>query len=427
MLEFLLALLTTATVGALLVPLMRARAAATSRLDNDLAIYRDQLAEIARERAAGTLSEAEAAQATTEIERRILTAADRATATATTDAAAPDGGRFLVPVLCLAIPLFALGIYLQVGRPGLPAVPFAERAAPHTEDGTQDLPAMIAAARARVAAQPDDAQAWSVLGEMLTVEAQGAVTRSAHEAFTRAAALDADDPRTVFYLGLHEAQSGDSRAALARWQALANRAPADAPWLPTLRAEIERVAKAAGLPVPEIKTPAPAAGGPASGRGPTREQVEAMQSLAPEQRQQAIRSMVEGLAARLIDTPNDRDGWLRLATARKVLGENDQAAEAFARADALQPLDPRQLVDWAEALVRQIAPGQPPSPQAVAVLTRLEAAEPRNALALFYLGAASLAAGDKQAAARRWKTLLALLPADAPIRGMLEERIRETE
>ena len=44
MLEFLLALLTTATVGVLLVPLLRQRNVAVPRLDNDLAIYRDQLA-----------------------------------------------------------------------------------------------------------------------------------------------------------------------------------------------------------------------------------------------------------------------------------------------------------------------------------------------------------------------------------------------
>jgi cytochrome c-type biogenesis protein CcmH len=57
----------------------------------------------------------------------------------------------------------------------------------------------------------------------------------------------------------------------------------------------------------------------------------------------------------------------------------------------------------------------------------LERAEPRNALALFYLGAAAFAAGDKPAAVRRWKTLLAMLPPDAPIRGMLEGKIKEAE
>ncbi|MBS0519107.1 MAG: c-type cytochrome biogenesis protein CcmI, partial [Proteobacteria bacterium] len=77
MFEFLLALLTAGTIGVLLVPLLRTRLKATSRLDNDLAIYRDQLAEVERERAAGSLGDADAAAARTEIERRILTAADR--------------------------------------------------------------------------------------------------------------------------------------------------------------------------------------------------------------------------------------------------------------------------------------------------------------------------------------------------------------
>ena len=64
-LEFLLALLTTATVGVLLWPLLRPRAPdSVARLDNDLAIYHDQLAELQKERAAGALSDAEASAAT---------------------------------------------------------------------------------------------------------------------------------------------------------------------------------------------------------------------------------------------------------------------------------------------------------------------------------------------------------------------------
>ena len=139
------------------------------------------------------------------------------------------------------------------------------------------------------------------------------------------------------------------------------------------------------------------------------------------------RILAEGLAARLEQNPQDRAGWLRLANAWKVLGDNPRAAAAYRQADTLGPVDARILADWAEAHVRQITPGAPPSADAVQVLERLEKVEPRNALALFYLGAAAFAAGDKPAAARRWKTLLALLPADAPIRPMLEERIKEAD
>ena len=49
---------------------------------------------------------------------------------------------------------------------------------------------------------------------------------------------------------------------------------------------------------------------------------------------------------------------------------------------------------------------------------------PHNALALFYLGAASFAQGDRPEAARRWKELLAQLPPDAPIRDLLQKQIK---
>lgn len=431
MLEFLLALLTTATVATLLWPLLRMRLPARDRLSGELAIYRDQLAELERERAAGTLKPAEAAAARTEIERRMLAAGDAAASgaqvTGKTARASEAVQKWLPPALSLFVPLLALGLYLQTGRPGLPAAPFADRGTEHPAPSRQlDVAGLLKEARARLAQDPNDADALAALGEGLTLEAGGTVTQPALEALQRALKTRPDDARILYYLGLHEAQSGDSKAAIARWRDLEAASPPDAPWLPMLRAEIARVAKAAGIELPPAaQPPAPSTQSPQSTTPqPSREQQEAMAQLTPEQRQQAIRSMVEGLAARLADAPQDRAGWLRLANAWKVLGENANAADAYARADTLAPVDARILADWAEAHVRQLAPGAVPSAQAVAVLERLEKAEPRNALALFYLGVAAEAAGNKPAALQRWKTLLALLSADAPIRGMLEERIK---
>ena len=44
-----------------------------------------------------------------------------------------------------------------------------------------------------------------------------------------------------------------------------------------------------------------------------------------------IRSMVERLADRLKDEPNDIQGWRRLARAYEVLGETEKAKTAQAR------------------------------------------------------------------------------------------------
>ena len=431
MLEFLLALLTTATVGVLLIPLLRSRTTSAGRREGELAIYRDQLAEVERERAAGTISDSDATSARTEIERRILAAGEADAPVTPTQGATLH--RLLPPALCLLVPALALLVYLQIGTPGLPAQPFAHRAAtPAAPESAPPIGNQLAAARQQLTANPDDPQLLSALGELLTLEAQGTVTQPAVDAFTRALKFVPDDPRALFYLGLHEEQAGDSRAALKRWLDLEARSPEEAPWLPTLRAEIARVAKAANLdPLqirPDRKSIPSASSQTAPGMPqPSEEQQRAMAGLSPAERQQAIRGMVDGLAAKLADNPGDRDGWLRLANARRVLGDLKAAGEAYAKADALRPLDAAVLRDWAEIEVRQIPPGAPPPAQAVAVLHRLETAEPLNALALFYLGADSLSRGDKADAARRWKRLLDLLPPDAPIRGMLEAKIKEAE
>jgi cytochrome c-type biogenesis protein CcmH len=445
--EFLLALLTAGTVGVLLVPLLRTRLAATGRLQGDLAIYRDQLAEVERERAAGSLSAEDAAAARTEIERRLLAAADKDGNKDTGAEPQPAAAwhRFLPPALCLLIPAFVLGLYLWIGQPGVPSAPFVPRPHAPATAPPQTGPSLdqqIAAARTRLKETPDHPETLSALGELLTQQVDGVVPEPAVDLFRRALAKQPNDARALFYLGLHEAQAGEARAALGRWLDLEASSPEDAPWLPMLRSEIDRAAKQANIDPRSIKPdrkppavasarPLAAAPSPMGMPQPTPEEREAMAKMTPAERQQAIRSMVDRLDAKLRAAPpgrmEDHAGWLRLANARRVLGDPVKAAEAYARADALAPLDPPLLANWAESEVRQIQPGSAPSPGAVAVLKRLEAAEPDNALALFYLGAASFAHGDKADAARRWKKLLALLPPDAPIRNVLKERIKATE
>ena len=84
----------------------------------------------------------------------------------------------------------------------------------------------------------------------------------------------------------------------------------------------------------------------AAAPGPTQEDVAAAGEMSEADRSDFIRSMVDRLATRLEDEPDDLDGWLRLANAYKVLGETDQAKEALARASTLvaglSPDDPRR-------------------------------------------------------------------------------------
>ena len=69
-----LALMTAAAIFAVLWPL--ARREGKSRSGSDVAVYRDQLDEIDRDRAAGLIEDKEAAAARTEVSRRLIVAAD---------------------------------------------------------------------------------------------------------------------------------------------------------------------------------------------------------------------------------------------------------------------------------------------------------------------------------------------------------------
>jgi cytochrome c-type biogenesis protein CcmH/NrfG len=53
------------------------------------------------------------------------------------------------------------------------------------------------------------------------------------------------------------------------------------------------------------------------------------EAMAPPERDDAIRSMVDRLAQRLESSPRDVDGWTRLMRSRVVLGEREVAVTAF--------------------------------------------------------------------------------------------------
>jgi cytochrome c-type biogenesis protein CcmH len=110
-------------------------------------------------------------------------------------------------------------------------------------------------------------------------------------------------------------QDGKADEARAIWTKLADEAPAGTPWAAALR---ERIATLTGAPA--------GMGGPQSEAG------KSIASLPAAERETAIRSMVEGLAARLQQNGGSLDEWLRLVRAYSVLHEPDKARSALADA-----------------------------------------------------------------------------------------------
>ena len=156
--------LTSLAVGLLVLPLLARQHRPRSREAYNLAVYRDQLAEIDRDLARGLLSAEQAEAARAEIGRRILALDDGGNAAR---------GRSREPlaaavVAILAMPVAALLIYAAIGSPGLPDQPFAERAERRGGNAADDAATMsmqeaLAKLRAHLKAKPDDLTGWLLL------------------------------------------------------------------------------------------------------------------------------------------------------------------------------------------------------------------------------------------------------------------------
>lgn len=77
--------------------------------------------------------------------------------------------------------------------------------------------------------------------------------------------------------------------------------------------------------------------------GPSAQQVQAAQNMSPEERVEMIIAMVEGLATRLEQEPNDPEGWKRLLRARNVLNQTEKLQADISRMKLIFKDDPETI------------------------------------------------------------------------------------
>ena len=152
----------------------------------------------------------------------------------------------------------------------------------------------------------------------------------------------------------------------------------------------------------------------------------AVADMGEAEREAMIQSMVDGLAERLAENPEDVDGWLRLGRSRLVLGEDEAAIEAYARARALAPDNPDALLGEAEARLAAAdrVQGVPVVSATLSDLLRQVAdLQPENPQPHWYLGLRALQQGEIGAARASWETVLALLGPENPSYAAVKEQI----
>jgi len=381
--------------AALVLAAWRRRDAGDPAAAYDLQIYRDQLREIDKDLARGVLTEDEAERTRTEVSRRILEA-DRALQTGGEGAHAARPQRLVLLTLTAVVIACTFGLYLVIGAPGYPDLPIetrislieqqrAERpsqaeAEAMTPQQTREDPdprraELVQELRETMAEHPDepeglrllafeesrignfaaarDAQAHliEVLGDAATAEhvltlaeinymaAGGYISPETEALLNRVVSMDAGNLAARYYIGLMYAQQGRPDLGYPIWRnVLAESAPGD-PWLRPIRDQIEIVAAMAGDDISLEELPQPPVEAPFA--GPSLEDMEAAEDMAPEDRQAMIEGMVASLSERLANEGGTAEEWARLIRAYIVLGQPErarpvyeEALSAFANSDA---------------------------------------------------------------------------------------------
>lgn len=360
------ALLTLGASLSVLLPFTRRAAKAVPASDHDLEVYKDQLDEIERDRGRGLIGQAEAEEAKAEIGRRILRLRGGPSPVDPASERTARAARLAAMVAVLAVPVVSWAVYAAVGSPDLPGQPLEARLSGDPADNTMEE--LVVRAERHLAAHPDDAKGWDVLGpiylrmdrfpeaakafsaairldgpsaareaglgEAIAGMAGGIVTAEAAAAFHRALALEPANPKARFFLATAKAQEGRLAEAAEAWGALAADGDADPAW----RA-------AAGEAVAEAQRRLSADSAQAAGEapaGPSAQDVAAAEAMTPADRMAMIETMVAGLDERLRQNPADGEGWQRLIRSYVVLGRKDDALDALKRAGEAFPADTQE-------------------------------------------------------------------------------------
>lgn len=246
------ALLLATVVVLLLLPLWRAtRAPAAPPIQRsvNLAILRDQLAEIEREQAEGTLTPSEYEETKSELQRRLLEEVGPVGEVAPAVRSQP--ARRTAVVLLFVIPLAAIAGYALLGTPRAldPA-----QTAPQPKMTAEQIAAMVDRLSARLQSNPDDMAGWLMLArsykalgrydeavaafakaekaigddpdqlasyaEALAMANRRGLAGKPRQLVERALQIDPRHGLALFLAGAAAMEAGDSAQAIARWESL---------------------------------------------------------------------------------------------------------------------------------------------------------------------------------------------------------------
>lgn len=186
-----IALLVVLALAFVLPPLLRARtsSAQAGRRGINIAVYRDQLREMSVDRDNGLLTPAQYEEAKVELESRLAADALEVEEDAP---AVRRGGRSLGYGLAVLLPACAIGFYLTIGNPG--AIDAVASQSDAATAGGHDLMKLIEQVEAKAKADPNNAEAWTLLAKTYAVVEHWPEALAAYE---KVMAMRPDEPSVM--------------------------------------------------------------------------------------------------------------------------------------------------------------------------------------------------------------------------------------
>jgi cytochrome c-type biogenesis protein CcmH len=137
-----------------------------------------------------------------------------------------------------------------------------------------------------------------------------------------------------------------------------------------------------------------------------------LQAATSPANEQEMVAMVESLARKVRERPEDAQGWALLGRSMAAIGRFQEAADALEHVAKLAPGDPQVLADWADVL--GMAQGRSLLGRPRELARQALDIDPKHPKALALMGTAELDAGDYAAAVGYWQRLHDQFPADSP-------------
>lgn len=139
--------------------------------------------------------------------------------------------------------------------------------------------------------------------------------------------------------------------------------------------------------------------------------------------QEGVEKMVAEFAAKMEKDPENLKGWAMLARSYRILGRNEDAAKAYARAGNYIDSDPQLLADYADALATNANGSFAGKP--LQLINQALKLDPNNLMALWLSGTAAYNVGNYKAAVQTWEKLAQQLPPDTDEARAIQGSIAE--